>query len=131
MAYHSFEDLEVWKRSCRLTVKVYELFKNSKEYVLRDQMTRSALSIPSNIAEGAERSSSQEFIRFLNIAKGSVAELRTQLYIASEIGVIDDSERNVLKKELMEISSMLQSLIRSLKSTTIGRSKTSNLKPKT
>ena len=112
-------------------MKVYELFKNSKEYVLRDQMTRSALSIPSNIAEGAERSSSQEFIRFLNIAKGSVAELRTQLYIASEIGVIDDSERNVLKKELMEISSMLQSLIRSLKSTTIGRSKTSNLKPKT
>jgi len=131
MAYHSFEDLEVWKRSCRLTVKVYELFKNSKEYVLRDQMTRSALSIPSNIAEGAERSSSQEFIRFLNIAKGSAAELRTQLYIASEIGVMDDSERNILKKELIEISSMLQSLIRSIKSTTNVRPKTSNLKPTT
>ena len=131
MAYYSFEDLEVWKRSCKLTVKVYKLFKNSKEYVLRDQITRSALSIPSNIAEGAERSSSLEFIRFLNSAKGSAAELRTQLYIASEIGVIDDSERNVLKKELIEISSMLQSLIRSIKSTTNVRPKTSNLKPKT
>jgi four helix bundle protein len=115
MAYHSFEDLEVWKRSCRLTVRVYEMFKNSKEYVLRDQMTRSALSIPSNIAEGAERSSSLEFIRFLNIAKGSAAELRTQLYIASEVGAIHVAERNELKNELIEISSMLQSLIRSLK----------------
>ena len=131
MAYHSFEDLEVWKRSCRLTVKVYELFKNSKEYVLRDQMTRSALSIPSNIAEGAERSSSLEFIRFINIAKGSAAELRTQLYIASEVGAIPGPKRDELKKELIEISSMLQSLIRSLKSTTNGRLKTSNLKPKT
>ena len=131
MAYYSFEDLEVWKRSCRLTVKVYELFKNSKEYVLRDQMTRSALSIPSNITEGAERGSSLEFIRFINIAKGSAAELRTQLYIASEVGAVPGSKRDELKKELMEISSMLQSLIRSLKSTTNSRLKTSNLKPKT
>jgi hypothetical protein len=65
------------------------------------------------------------------IAKGSAAELRTQLYIASEVGAIPDSKRDELKKELIEISSMLQSLIRSLKSTTSGRPKTSNLKPKT
>ena len=114
MAYRSFEDLEVWKRSCRLTVKVYDIFKNSKEYGLRDQMTRSALSIPSNIAEGAERNSRLEFIRFLHIAKGSAAELRTQTYIATEIGVIDKDQKKELKDELLRISSMLQSLIKSL-----------------
>jgi four helix bundle protein len=114
MAYQSFEDLEVWKRSCRLTVKVYDIFRNSKEYGMRDQMTRSALSIPSNIAEGAERNSPLEFIRFLHIAKGSAAELRTQLYIAAEIGIIDKSQKNDLKNELVSISSMLHSLVKSI-----------------
>ena len=95
-------------------MKVYDIFKNSKEYGLRDQMTRSALSIPSNIAEGAERNSPLEFIRFLHIAKGSAAELRTQLYIATEIGIIDKSLKKELKDELISISSMLQSLIKSI-----------------
>jgi four helix bundle protein len=114
MAYQSFEDLEVWKCSCRVTVKVYDIFRNSKEYGMRDQMTRSALSIPSNIAEGAERNSPLEFIRFLHIAKGSAAELRTQLYIAAEIGIIDKSQKNYLKDELVSISSMLHSLVKSI-----------------
>jgi four helix bundle protein len=78
-------------------------------------MTRAAVSIASNIAEGAERDSRSEFIRFLHIAKGSSAELRTQVYIAQRIGVLSASEASTLVAELKEISSMLHGLITSLK----------------
>src|SRR5580658_226454 len=82
MAYKSFEELDVWKRSCRLAVEVSRAISDCKQYAIRDQMQRAALSIPSNIAEGSERDSRQDFIRFLRIAKGSCAELRTQCYVA-------------------------------------------------
>jgi four helix bundle protein len=65
-----------------LSVRVYEVLRGCKDFGLKDQMTRAAVSIPSNIAEGAERDSKAEFIHFLHIAKGSAAELRTQVYIA-------------------------------------------------
>jgi four helix bundle protein len=87
MAYRSFEELEVWKRACQLAVDVYEVFKESKEYGIKDQMQRAGISIASNIAEGSERGG-KEFIRFLRIARGSAAELRTQLYIAKKIGLV-------------------------------------------
>ena len=113
--YQSFEDLDVWKRACRIAVQVYEALKDCKDYGLRDQMTRAAVSIASNIAEGAERSSTPDFIRFLNIAKGSAAELRTQLYIAQRIGIIEHETQTNLTDELKQISAMLQGLIKSLK----------------
>lgn len=75
MAYQSFEDLEVWKRACRIAEQVYGLLKDCRDYGIRDQMTRSAVSIASNISEGAERGSIPDYIRFLHIAKGSAAEL--------------------------------------------------------
>ena len=78
-------------------------------------MTRAAVSIASNIAEGAERSSKPDFIRFLNIAKGSAAELRTQLYIAQRIGILDHKTQADLTEELKQISAMLQGLIKNLK----------------
>lgn len=78
-------------------------------------MTRAAVSIASNIAEGAERDSKSEFIRFLHIAKGSSAELRTQVYIANQVGILQDAERDELVAELKVISSMLHALIKSLK----------------
>ena len=87
--YHSFEDLEVWKRACQLAVLVHETLKDTREFGLRDQMQRAAVSIPSNIAEGAERGG-KDFERFLRIARGSAAELRTQLYIARRIGIVAD-----------------------------------------
>ena len=77
----TFEDLDVWKRSCQLAVDVYQAFKSSKDFALKDQMQRAAVSIPSNIAEGAERDSTKEYIKFLRYSKGSCGELRTQLYI--------------------------------------------------
>lgn len=115
MAYRSFEDLEVWKRSCRIAVRIYEVLKDCKDFGLKDQMTRSAVSIPSNIAEGAERNSRPDFIRFIHIAKGSAAELRTQIYIAQKIGLIDDAIKMEIVAELKEISAMLQALVSSLK----------------
>ena len=111
MAYNSFEDLEVWKRSCVVAEKVYLLFKGSKEYALRDQIMKSAISIPSNIAEGAERNHNTEFRHFLGIAKGSSAELRTQLELSARMAIIPRKDVDVLNSELREISSMLHSLM--------------------
>jgi four helix bundle protein len=85
--------------------------KDCRDFGLKDQMTRSAISIPSNIAEGSERGSKPDLIRFLHIAKGSAAELRTQIYIAHRIGLLFDESKNELVAETKEISSMLQGLI--------------------
>ena len=115
MAYCSFENLEVWKRSCRLAVQVYELLKECRDFGMKDQMTRSAVSIASNIAEGAERDSRPEYIRFLHIAKGSAAELRTQVYIARQIQLISETAATELTTDLKKISAMLHNLIKSLK----------------
>ena len=115
MPYRSFEELEVWKRACKLAVRIYDLLKDCKDYGLKDQMTRAAVSIASNIAEGAERNKSADFIRFIHIAKGSAAELRTQLYIAYKIGLIRKEDQMLMVLELKEILSMLQSLSNSLK----------------
>ena len=116
MAYVSFEKLEVWQRACRLAVEVCQLMKDSKDYVLKDQMSRSAISIASNVAEGAERGSKAEFIRYLNIAKGSAAELRTQVYIAVKIGtIIQKGKVQELLAELKELSKMLHGLVKSQK----------------
>ncbi len=110
----AFENLEVWKRGCRLCVDVYGALRDSREYGIRDQITRSALSVPSNIAEGYERDSGNEYMRFLRIAKGSCGELRTQLYIAREIGILEVKQAQDFVAEAMEISKMLRGLIRKL-----------------
>ena len=93
---HKFEDLNVWKEAMLLTRDVYRELKNCKNFGLRDQMQRSAVSIPSNIAEGFERNSNKEFIRFLYIALGSCAELRTQLYITIDIEIIEAHHNHAL-----------------------------------
>lgn len=111
----SFEDLEVWQKSCRLSVDLYRLLKDCRDYGIKDQMCRAAVSIASNIAEGSERGTDCEFVRFLNIAKGSAAELRTQLYIAVEIGVIAKDDFAELIKRIKSVSQMLQALINSIK----------------
>jgi four helix bundle protein len=106
----SFADLVVWKKACRLAVKLYGLLKDSRDYGLRDQMQRAAVSVASNIAEGCERKSDAEFIRFLDYAKGSAAELRTQVYIAREVGALSKNDSNVLIDDVKEVSKMLQVL---------------------
>ena len=116
---NTFEDLDVWKAGCQLAVDVCVATNDSKQFALRDQMQRSAISIPSNIAEGCERDSTPDFIKFLRYSKGSCGELRTQLYIAErvqkQLGQPIMSGSRELISEARKISKMLQGLINALK----------------
>ncbi len=102
-----FEDIEVWKESMQLAVRVYEVMGNSRDFGLRDQMQRAAVSVPSNIAEGYERDSNKEFVQFLNYSRGSGGELRTQIYLAGKLGRI---EKPVMK-ELLERSRKISAIL--------------------
>ena len=110
-----FEDLAIWERSVKLSIQIYKLFRSLKDFGFKDQITRSSLSIPSNIAEGFERESNKEFIHFLQFAKGSCGELRTQLIIATRIGYLEKELGNDLVKEAEEISYMLNAFIKKKK----------------
>ncbi len=122
MKSHNFEQLEVWKRGCRLAVSVCVATHTSREFVLKDQVTRSAISIPSNIAEGAERSSDADFSRFVSYSKGSCGELRTQLMIhqavCKELGTEPFVGTPEMIVETRELSKMLGALINKLASNT-------------
>ena len=109
-----FEDMEVWKRSARLSADLYKSFSDCRDFGFKDQITRSGLSIPSNIAEGSERSSGRDFIRFLQYAKGSCGELRTQVYIGVDIGYIKKDQGIAWIRETREISAMLVGFINSI-----------------
>ena len=87
-----FEDLEVWKRAARLSADIYRQLAELKDYGFKDQITRSGLSVPSNIAEGFERESQKETITFLSYAKGSCGELRCKTYIGMDIEYIKKDE---------------------------------------
>lgn len=110
-----FEDLDVWKRSARLSADIYKELAILKDYGFRDQITRSCLSIPSIIAEGMGKASGKEKVRFLDIAKSSTAELRTQIYIGIDIGYIDKQQGKFCLSEVDTISKMLHALMQSIK----------------
>ncbi len=110
MAFQSFEDLEVWQRGCRLAVDIFKTFGVCRNFTMQDQVQRAALSVPSNVAEGYERNSNKEFVRFLNIAKGSCGELRTQLYISRKLDFLNKADFDRLIGESKEISAMLHGL---------------------
>lgn len=108
-----FERLEVWQRGVRLSVELFRQLSELRDFGFKDQVTRSGLSIPSNIAEGIERSSLADCVRFLRYAKGSCGELRTQVYIGMEVDYIDRNLGNQWVAETRAISSLLGGLIRS------------------
>ncbi|ADL55301.1 four helix bundle protein [Gallionella capsiferriformans] len=110
-----FEDLVVWQRAVSLSANLYKELAGLKDFGFRDQITRAGLSIPSNIAEGYERNSSKELANFLNYAKGSAGELRTQIYIGIEVGYIERAVGDAWLLECEEISKMLYGLIRKVK----------------
>ena len=114
----SFEDLEVWQEGCDLAVEIYGIARKgalSRDYGLRDQMTRAAVSIPSNIAEGKERETVPELIRYLYIAKGSAGELRTHIHIACRIGYLDLEVFHALIRRAELLSKKLASFIQLLR----------------
>lgn len=106
-----FEDLDVWKEGMSLAKDLYQSLENCKDYGLKNQLQRSVVSIPSNIAEGFERNTNKEFIQFLYFAKGSCGELRTQLYIAKFLRIIPDEIIADYIERARFISSMLFRLI--------------------
>ena len=109
------EKLDVWKKSARLSANVYKSFKECKDFGFKDQITRAGLSVPSNIAEGMEKQSAKEQIRFLDIAKGSAAEFATQTYIGIDIGYIEKTKGKQWIEESDHILSMLSNLQKILK----------------
>ncbi len=111
-----YEDLQIWKRSRALTIDVFRNSYLIKEYGFKDQITRSALSIPSNIAEGMEKDYLKEKIRFLAISKGSVGEFKTQTDIGIEIGFIESNLGKKWMNEAKELSKMIGKLIQVLRS---------------
>ena len=114
---YSYEDLSVWKKSMNLAVKIYELTKHMPKeelYGLTAQMRRAAVSIPSNIAEGQQRTSTREFLRFLSIARGSNAELQTQLVLACKLGYFQSEQIRETMNLTREISKMINALMISL-----------------
>ena len=118
MAVKQFEDLEVWQEARRLTQRIYRLTKAEKffkDFALRDQVQRAAVSVMSNIAEGFERGGNQEFIQFLYVAKASCGEVRSQLYVAFDQDYISktDSEESVI--DFRRLSGMIGNLINYLR----------------
>ncbi len=112
MPYKQFEDLKVWQKSAQLCVNVYQFFNSKQLFHFNDQITGAVLSISSNIAEGFERGSNNEFIRFLIYAKGSCGEFRSQTQIGIRINYIDEDIGLKWIDESIVISRMLTGLIK-------------------
>jgi len=110
-----FEQLEVWQRSVELSAEVYLVMADCRDYGFRDQITRSGLSIPSNIAEGMERQTVADKIKFLGYARGSAGELRTQAIVGAKAGLLTPETSSRIVEESRQISAMIQGLIRSLR----------------
>lgn len=114
MGVKNFKDLIVWQKSMDLVAEVYKLVRllpNEELYVLSSQMRRSAISIPSNIAEGQKRRTDKEFATFLSYAKGSNAELQTQIMLCSRLGFLNVDRINNVLDLTVEIDKMLESFI--------------------
>jgi four helix bundle protein len=112
----SFECLEVWKRAVALSADLYRRLKDLRDYGFKDQITCAGLSIASNIAEGMERDSKAEQVRYLTIARSSSGEVRTQAYVGIEVGYIHPEIGLRWIEETREISAMLIGLSRSIRS---------------
>ena len=114
---NNYKELKVWQKSVDLAVKIYESTKNfprEEMYGLTSQIRRSAISIPSNIAEGAGRNTKKDFNNFLGISNGSSCELDAQLIIAQRVDFLDATLLEILQKDISEIQKMNWSLQRSL-----------------
>jgi four helix bundle protein len=112
-----FEDIEAWRKARELTKSVYQVTAGgefAKDFGLRDQIRRAAVSVLSNIAEGFERSRDRELLHFLSIAKGSCGEVRAQLYVALDQAYIHQGQFQELTEQAMEVSRLLSGFMKYL-----------------
>ncbi|PIG92073.1 four helix bundle protein [Gloeocapsopsis sp. IPPAS B-1203] len=118
MSINSYQDLKVWQFSMNLAEKVYHLtyqFPKQETYGLSSQIQRAAVSVPSNIAEGHTRDSTKEYLQFLSVALGSLAELETQLILAERLSYLDIQDLQTVLSKTDEISRMIRGLQKALK----------------
>ena len=118
-----FEDFAVWQRAREFVCHVYQQTRHgefAKDFGLKDQIQRAAVSITSNIAEGYERNSNKELLRFLYIAKGSAGEVRSQLYNASDLGYINEMDVKALMERIQQISAGIYKWIDSIQKSTFN-----------
>lgn len=121
-----FEDIEAWQKARKLTREIYRVTNQgpfAKDFGLRDQIRRAAVSVMSNIAEGFERGGDKEFAQFIALAKGSSAEVRSQLYVALDQGYIDRDTFDSLSKATLAINRMLAGLMKYLRNSEYKGSK--------
>jgi four helix bundle protein len=112
--YSTYRDLEVWKKAVYLAKMIYEVteeFPTRELYGISGQLRRSAVSVASNIAEGQARDGKKEFIYFLKVALGSLAELETQLIIGKEIGFLTEDKLDILIDLIYEVAKMIKGLL--------------------
>jgi four helix bundle protein len=118
MTTHHWKNLVVWQRAHSLVIDSYALtnrFPDSEKYNLASQIQRAAVSVPTNIVEGHDRSSSNDFIRFLFISRGSLEEVRYLMFLARDLNYINEDEYNNFEKDCSEVSILINKLIKSLK----------------
>ena len=114
MKIEKFEDIIAWQKAKNLTLILYRIFKNSRDFAFRDQILRASVSIMNNIAEGFERKGDKELSKFLYIAKGSCGEVRSMLYLAKELNYVTTENFNRIYNLSLEISRILSGFIKTL-----------------
>ncbi|WKK58110.1 four helix bundle protein [Sphingobacterium sp. BN32] len=115
---HNLKEIKVWKKAIKLATEIFLVvsdFPKEEKFGLSNQIKRAAVSVASNIAEGAGRNSNKEFARFLSIANGSCYELLTQITIASKLGLMDKSKSEEICKNIVEIQKMIYGFKKKLK----------------
>lgn len=114
MKIEKFEDIIAGQKAKDLTLGIYHIFKNNRDFSFKDQIQRASVSIMNNIAEGFERRTNKEFLYFLYVAKGSYGEVRSMLHLALELEYVSKKEFNSLHDLTVEISKMLSGFIKTL-----------------
>jgi four helix bundle protein len=122
VTFTTFEDIDAWKKGRELVNEIYQITGKSpfdRDFALKDQMRRAGISVVSNIAEGFERDGNKEFVQYLSVSKGSVGEVRSQLYLAMDLQYISEDEFKRINKLASEAGKLIAGLINYLKRTTM------------
>ena len=114
MTFTKFEEINVWQKSIDFAALIYSEFNKIKDYSFKDQINRASVSISNNIAEGFDRGSKLEFVRFLKISRGSCSEVKSMLYLAKKLSYINEQNFDFLINYSTDIHKMLNALIKYL-----------------
>lgn len=106
-----FEELKIWQEARALSKSIYDLTKTSKDFDFNNQIRRAAVSVMNNIAEGFDRGSNKDFVRFLHIAKASCSEVRSMLYLGEDLQMFSHENTEVLRKFCFNLSSAIKKFI--------------------